>query len=399
MKERNMNLKYSLLSLAAATLIMTGCGGNKLDVSGFDTTSADKAKVEIPDVCRSSYDNAIPKVAVVDFTNNSTFGKAEIASTQGESTTTGTSTTGRVGVDFGVVSASKSTTDSKSKTVSSSETAQRSVNAKVSESVASAVEAQIMELGGAKLYSRSDMAKIMQEQKFQQSGMVSEDSLVELGKLAGVKYIVTGSINNVKQKYVAKMETTNTGDTGNKTLNQLSALGNLAVIASNIALSGMTIETELNVKVVDVETGEMLFAKNVTGKTSIGDFPNASFDQLVGGLKAAASEALKEADQDLSKYFKVRGYVVKLKSKDDERIALVNVGDNYGVKEGQEFFVYSFEETENPMTGKKTCDMTKLPITLKSSDQITKDMTWTTVDGNAKDLRLMQLVERKPVER
>ncbi|MDQ1339998.1 MAG: hypothetical protein QG567_1154 [Campylobacterota bacterium] len=394
-----MKLRYGLLSAVAATLLLTGCGGNKLDVSGYEATPADKAKLEIPDVCRASYENAIPKVAVVEFTNNTTFGKAEITSTQGESTTTGTSVTGTVGVDLGVVSASKSQTDSVSKTVSNSETAKRSADAKVAESVASAVEAQIMELGGAKLYSRADMAKIMQEQKFQQSGMANEETLVELGKLAGVKYLVTGAINNVKQKYVAKMETSNSGDTGNKTLNTLNTLGNLAVIASNIALSGMTVETELNVKIIDVETGEMLFGKNVTGKTSIGDFPNASFDQLVGGLKAASAEALKEADAELSKYFKVKGYITQLKSKDKNRIALVSVGENYGVKEAQEFFVYGFEESEDPMSGKKSCDMTKMPVTLKATDQIQKDKTWTTAEGSVETLKLMQLVERKPVKR
>lgn len=394
-----MKAAYSLVSLATAALIMTGCGGNKLDVTQYQTTPADKAKIDIPEVCMGAYNSAIPKVAVVDFTNNSTFGKAELSSTKGESTTTGTSTTTSAGVNLGVVSAGRSHTDSKSKTVSSSETAKRSVNAKVSESVASAVEAQLVEMGGAKLYSRADMEKVMKEQRFQQSGLANEETLVELGKLAGVKYIITGAINNVKQKYVAKMETTDSVDTGNDTMNTLQTLGNLAIIASNVALSGMTIETELNVKIIDVETGEMVFAKNVSGTTSIGDFPNPNFDQLVGGLKTSAQEALRSASADLSKYFKVRGYVVKLKSNPDGRIALVNIGDSMGVKEGQEFFVYSFEETEDPMSGKVSCDMTKLPISLMASDQITKDKTWVTVEGDQKSfVRIGQLVERKPVE-
>jgi hypothetical protein len=218
--------------------------------------------------------------------------------------------------------------------------------------------------------------------------------------VAGVKYIVTGAINNVKQKYIAKMETMDQTDTGNKTLNQLQTVANLAIIGSNIALSGMTVETDLTVKVIDVETGEVLFSKAVNGTTSIGDFPEASFDQLVGGLKAAAAEALKQANADLSKYFKVRGYIVKIKSSGDDRIALINIGDNMNIKMGQEFFVYDFEESEDPMSGKKSCDMTKLPVSLMASDQITKDKTWTTVEGDNKSfIRIGQLVERKPVEK
>lgn len=394
-----MKAAYSLVSLAAAALIMTGCGGNKLDVTQFQSTPADKAKIDIPEVCMAAYNNAIPKVAVVNFTNNSTFGKAEIQTSKGssESQTDKAAVVGVGVTPMGVGAVAASTSKTKSKY--EKEDTQRSVNAKVAESVASAVEAQLVEMGGAKIYSRNDMEKVMKEQRFQQSGLASEETLVELGKVAGVKYIITGSINNVKQKYVAKMETSDAGDTGNKTLNQLQALGNLAIIASNIALSGMTVETELNVKIIDVETGEMVFAKNISGTTSIGDFPNPNFDQLVGGLKTSAQEALRSANADLSKYFKVRGYVIKLKSNPDGRIALVNIGDNMGVKEGQEFFVYGFEETEDPMSGKVSCDMTKLPISLMASDQITKDKTWTTVEGdNMSFVRIGQLVERKPVE-
>lgn len=395
-------MRVSLLpiSFAVATLFMTGCGSNKLDVTQYMDTPADKARIEIPDACRSAYENSIPKVAVVDFTNNSTFGKAEIQTSKGQSESQ-TDKAAVVGVGVtpvGVGAVAASTEKTKSKY--SKEDTQRSVDAKVSQSVTDAVESQIVELGGARIFSRTNLEKIMAEQKIQQSGLMNDDTLVELGKIAGVKYIVTGAINNVKQKYVAKMDTMDTGDTGNDTLNTLSTLGNLAIVASNVALSGMTVETEMTVKILDVETAEVLFSKQVTGKTSIGDFPEASFDQLVGGLKAAASDALKQADAELTKYFKVRGYVVKLKSKGDDRIALVNIGDNMGIKEGQEFYVFGFDEVTDPMSGETSCDMTMLPISLAATNQITKDKTWTTVEGDNKAfVRIGQLVERKPVER
>jgi curli biogenesis system outer membrane secretion channel CsgG len=392
--------KVTLIGSAIAALLLTGCGGNKLDVTGFVKTPADKIKVDIPDVCRSAYNAAIPRVAVVEFSNNTTFGKAEVE-TKKSRTTTDKSAVAAVGigvspVGIGAVAASSSHSDRKHK----SEKTKRSVESKVSDSVTSAVETQIVELGGAKIYSRSDLAKIMQEQQFQQSGMVNEDHLVELGKLAGVQYLVTGSINNFAQKFVSKQEMSNSGDTGNDTLNTLNTLGNLAALANNLALSGMTVETELNIKVLNVETGEVIFAKDITGKTSIGNIENPTFDQLVGGLKTAAREALHEVDAALSKHFKVRGYVMKLKSKEAERIALFNIGGKVGVKPGQKFWVYDFEETEDPMSGKMSCDMTKLPLTLKSSDQITEGKTWARVDGkNANLLMIGQLIERQPVSR
>ncbi len=393
MQQRNV-----WIGLMGLGLVLTGCGGNKLDVTAYQSIEADRAKVDIPEACKAAYQNGIPSVAVVEFTNNSTFGKASVSTSKGNSQTDHSSVSavgiGVTPVGVGAVGASKSTT----KTKYDNEKTSRQVDAKVSESVTDAVESQIVELGGARIYSRTNLEKVMKEQRIQQSGLFNEDTLVQLGKMAGVKYIVTGAINNVSQKYIPKQETMETTDTGNKTLNQLQSLANLAIVANNIVLSGMTITTNLTMKVLDVETGEVLFSKQVEGTASIGDFANPSFDQLVGGLKAAAQEALVQANPEISKYFKVRGYIVKLKSSQDKRIAQMNIGSKIGVKEGQEFFVYSFEETEDPISGKISCDMTTLPLTLRASDQITEELSWATTDGQTMMLRIGQLVERKPVE-
>ena len=394
-----MNSKKYVVILAIASILLTGCGGGgKLDVSEFQTTSADRAKVRIPKVCQDEYKNAIPKVAVVNFTNNSTFGKADITNTKGSSKTT-KNAVGAVGigispVGIGAVGASHSTRKTKFKV----EEAKRKVDAKVSGTVTDAVEATLAQMGGAKIYSRTDLQKILNEQKLQQSGLLSEKNLVEVGKIAGVKYIVTGSINNVKQKYIEKTDTLSSADTGNKTLNQLKTVANLAILVKNAVLSGMTVETSMTIKILDVKSAEIVFSKKVSGKSSIGDVKNPSFDQLVGGLKEAAANAIKEANADLSKYFKVRGYVVKIKSNKKDRVALINIGENMKIKTGQEFFVYSFEEVQDPISGAKSCDMTKAPLTLTASNQITRSKTWANAKGKVRFLKVGQLVERKPIE-
>ena len=134
-----MKATYSLLSLATAALIMTGCGGNKLDVTQFQSSPADMAKIDIPEVCMGAYNNAIPKVAVVNFTNNSTFGKAEVQTSKGQSESqTDKAAVVGVGVTpMGVGAVAASTAKTKSKY--EKENTQRSVDAKVAESVASAV--------------------------------------------------------------------------------------------------------------------------------------------------------------------------------------------------------------------------------------------------------------------
>jgi hypothetical protein len=160
----------------------------------------------------------------------------------------------------------------------------------------------------------------------------------------------------------------------------------------------MSIETSMTIKILDVKSAEIVFSKKVTGKSSIGDVKNPSFDQLVGGLKEAASNAIKDASADLSKYFKVRGYVIKIKSNGKKRVALINIGENMKIKTGQEFFIYNFEEVEDPMNGTKSCDMTKAPLSLKASNQITKNKTWAEAEGKIKLLKVGQLVERKPIK-
>ncbi|MGB3750323.1 MAG: hypothetical protein WA945_02045, partial [Arcobacteraceae bacterium] len=69
--------------LIAVIILFGGCTSNKVDVLSFPTKI--KSKVIIPEVCLSQYKSALPSVAVVDFTNNSTFGKAQINDTNSKS--------------------------------------------------------------------------------------------------------------------------------------------------------------------------------------------------------------------------------------------------------------------------------------------------------------------------
>ncbi len=56
-----------------------------------------------------------------------------------------------------------------------------------------------------KTISRSEMEAIMMEVEYQQSGMVSDAELVELGKHAGVEYLVVGSANRSGDLYMLSL--------------------------------------------------------------------------------------------------------------------------------------------------------------------------------------------------
>ena len=63
------------------------------------------------------------------------------------------------------------------------------------------VENAFVNVGKVKVVDRQNISKIMDEQKFQLSGISDETTAVEIGKLAGADIIVIGSISYVGSKY------------------------------------------------------------------------------------------------------------------------------------------------------------------------------------------------------
>lgn len=369
-----------------------------------------------PKVCRASYESVIPKVAVVNFTNNTTFDYASVvqANVKGASqrSAAGGAAVGVAPGGAGVVWAAKEQRQFQR----DSETTQRQITAKLSESVEDGVMDTIVNIGGAKVYTRKEMEKIFSEQKLQQSGLVDESTLVRLGKLVGVKYIITGSVNNVDLAYTS-YESARKGarDTGKEAAKRsedagaalASLIAGSVVAAALEAMEGWNIGAEITLRILDVETGEVLLSDKVTGKQNIGKIPYPNYDALIGGIKKAASKGLDAARPKLSKYFTVRGYISQLRSSANgkERIARLSIGEKVGVKPGTKLNVSTFEEMEDedPATGnrKVTCNQFKLPVELTVSDQIQADGSWAVIEGKRESVQRVkvgQLVERKPVK-
>jgi hypothetical protein len=172
------------------------------------------------------------------------------------------------------------------------------------------------------------------------------------------------------------------------------------------AQEGWNIGTEITLRILDVETGEVLLSDKVIGKVNIGKIPYPNYDALVGGIKKAASKGIENTIPKLSKWFTVKGYINQLRTSPDgkERVARINIGEKLGIKPGSKLVVYTFEELEDedPVTGikKSSCNIFKLPVELTVTDQIQAESAWTTVEGKPQDLKRVkvgQLVERQPL--
>jgi len=403
--------KNSLIfgSVVAGALILTGCG-TEVELSKYPKSITNP--VQVPDICKSQYNalKAIPKVAVVKFTNNSSFGVANTTDTRSnkKSVNTGVEAGEAVvasdentAVAYGVSAHQNTTNSHSSKNVIS-----RTVDPKLDKSITSSIEGMLASMGGADVFSREDLEKVLKEQKLQQSGLMDENTLVKVGKLAGVQYIITGSLDSVTQEYkdYTKMAKTATSSP-NGQQQQQSLTGMLFKTAVNVGASyasGMKITAIVNVKVIDVTTGKIVLSKKIKETKNIGKIPNPTYTQVIGGIKGAVSEGLKQIIPDMSDFFAVKGYILQVKSdsKGKDFIAQINLGKANKVKPEQKFYAYSFEKLTDPVSGKVSCSKNRLNVELTvSKNQINQNNSWTVADGDdASKLRAGQIIKRAALD-
>ena len=98
-----------------------------------------------------------------------------------------------------------------------------------------------------KLFERSRLADIASELKLGMSGLVDPTSAAAIGKIAGLQYILLGSITNLSH-----------GASG----------GVVPVPFVAFAVNTQKAKAELDVRVIDVETSEIVFAGRETGESS-----------------------------------------------------------------------------------------------------------------------------------
>ena len=108
------------------------------------------------------------------------------------------------------------------------------------------LQSELVKIGGYRIVERSKIENILKEQKFQVSGLVEEEDLIDLGKILGAEMVLLGSFGKLDDIYTvsARLVDSETSeivetafyDTG-KTVYSLLTVG-MSHIASN--LSGKT---------------------------------------------------------------------------------------------------------------------------------------------------------------
>lgn len=136
---------------------------------------------------------------------------------------------------------------------------------------------------------RGLMNKILQEQKLVMSGVVDESTATKLGKLLGVKVIITGSVLKLQNVH------------------------------------------EINARIIDVESASIIAAENVKSTAAI-----------------RLQDLVVRMSEKIIKNFPLEGYIVNRKGK----MVTIDLGGRAGVKKDMKFIVYKEGKIiKHPKTG------------------------------------------------
>ena len=372
-------------------IFFIGCGNTtpNIDINNYSHTIY--TPINIPSACQTEYKNLLnpPTVAIMKFTNNSNFGVAKITNVNHAY-----NASAQLGVTPFGIGAGAHKHDNKN-------IVNRVVDPKLDKAIISSFEAVLTSMGGIKVYAREDLKKIINEQKLQQSGLFDSNTLVKLGKLAGVKYIITGSIDAINfessdYSSLAKLTSLILLQSNTKTKNKL--LGVAGVNLASKALSGTKVSTTITFKILDVTTAQILFSKQITQSTTINNGKNPTYSQLIGAVKYDIIHSLKKVKPDLYKFFAPKGYILQVKADKhfDNAIAQINLGYKDGIKAGNIFKIYQFNSFIDPITHKTLCDTSFMDVNLIiSKNQLQDHRAWGTLNGNdIKKVRPGNIIKR-----
>lgn len=374
------------LLLFMLVFVLTACmGGPKVDPGAYQITPKDVEKINIPGVCRASYKIETPRVAITQFMNNTTYGNMTAKNTNisGERTTKRKSAAavGIVATPVGIGAAGVSASKTNTKYSANVDTFMRNIAPNIGTYAQSAVENTIANIGGMDIYDRSRLNQIMSEQKFQMT-IGDPSTAVQLGKMAGVQYIVTGTVDNITTKYIQKIKDNNNSG------GALGALLSVATVAANTQ-AGWNVNVEMTVKLLDVATGQMIINKKVTGHEVAGMQRNFNPEMAITAAKKAMGEAVEDLRPIFSERFAQRGYIMQLRG--DKEVALINLGSNKGMQTGQKLDAYDFMEIVDPLTNVASCNMSKIPVDIVVSNQLQPNQCWAQVKGKPEQRARLKL--------
>lgn len=372
-----MGTKF-LLPIISFLFLVPACGRPVIDMSVMQLTPADSQTADVPKSCEYLYETKSWEIAVLEFKNNTGYGQGVVG---GSSTVgAGLSRTETVGTGFAVggphaamgIGASTSSTASVWSEDSSLFLTEFAPS--LNTFAQSVTEDTLASIGGVNVLSRSQMENILKEQQFQMT-LADTNTIMELGKLAGVKYIFTGSVDNIETKYIAPTAL----DGGDSTIGLMVSIVSASV---DMAQQGWYVTVSFTLNLIDAETGKILYSKRFKDSGRATQSYAFQPNLVINAAKGLFSSAVTKARDELSNIFEIKGYINEMRG--GKRIAKINLGSAKGIKEGDVFDLYEIYSSTDFLTKEKKCSMSKTGAKLTIADQVSASEAWGFVSGKDK---------------
>ena len=197
----------------------------------------------------------------------------------------------------------------------------------------------LVKSGSFSVLERQEMDKVVQEQQFSNSSMVTPETAAKLGKILGVELFVVGSVSEFGVK-------------------ESSVGGGVSLFGASV--SKRKARAVVDIRLVNVTTGEIIAAENQEGEeSSTGvsarfediDFSNANSwdDTDIGKAARKAVDGCVELVRNNMEKIPWSGKILKINT---DGTVLMKPGSEGNVKTGMEFAVYRVgEEIKDPDTG------------------------------------------------
>jgi curli biogenesis system outer membrane secretion channel CsgG len=211
------------------------------------------------------------------------------------------------------------------------------------------------------IMEREQIERIGEELRFNMSGLVDPSDAVEIGRIRGLQYMLLGSVTE---------------------LNQGASVSGFSIFIE----AKQSARATLDVRVIDVETAEVLYtfvetgtAENKSSAVSIGGFTNV--EAQLGGIEARAiADAVNRLAHDIRSTIGEDYSYVTSKSGREVRI---NVGSSLGVQPGTLYLVYEDGVAETDLSG-RVLGRNKLPIAVVKVDSVQNEFSICTVAAGTK---------------
>jgi len=185
----------------------------------------------------------------------------------------------------------------------------------------------LVKSGKFDVIERTQIEKVLNEQKLGMSGIIDESTAAEVGKLLGAEYVIFGVVTSATQQNIDKF-----------------------------AYTLVVVETSIDVRVVDAVTGKIIVAERATGKseskivkTSDGTVVSGAVD-FDSEYSTSAQKAIDKIGDKIGTLFPLLGYVVQVEGM---KVTL-DIGEERGASSGDSFIVIRVtDELLHPVTGKR----------------------------------------------